>query len=300
MKRFQRVLVPLHLAESDSSVLGMVSRLAAWAAPAEILFCYFSPLAQIPAVLKQSHPGLFEALDEAAMENMKRLVEAEAKIPGDTTCHYHVVAGNAVQSCLSLILNHDCDLVVVSAAPPQTAVRLARKAPCSVCVVPPGAKTQALKPLVAVDFSEHSRYACEIGFALAKAVGSTAPDLLHVSPIHPGYKWSTLSREEFLASNETYARLSMNSFVLGLQRAPEDFLTLIHHHESVPFGILDLVGQHGYDCIIAGCRGKDSLSSLLLGSNVEQVIIHSPIPVIAAKIKGTGRSFVEEILGMNH
>jgi nucleotide-binding universal stress UspA family protein len=300
MKRFQKILVPLQLAESDRAVLGMASRIASWARPAEMLFCHFSPKAQIPANLKQTHPWLFESIDRTAMEEMGKVVGAEAVIPDGTRCSFHVEAGNPVAGSLGMILGHDCDLVVVGSDPPQMAVRLARKAPCSVCVMPPDAPTLALKPLVAVDFSEHSRYACEIGFALAKAAASQAPALLHVCPIHPGYKWSTISREELIASNESYARLEMNNFILGLDHPPENFSCHFHHHDSVPFGILDFVKQHDFDCIVAGCRGKDALSALLLGSDIEQVITHSPVPVIAAKIKGTGRSFVEEILGMNH
>lgn len=300
MKRFQKILVPLQLAESDRAVLGMASRIAAWAGPAEILFCHFSPREQIPATLKQTHPCLTASMDESAMEKMKQIVGAETEIPKGTTCSFHVEAGNPVSECLAMILDHDCDLVVVGTDPPLTAVRLARKAPCSVCVVPPDAPTLALKPLAAVDFSEHSRYACDIGFALAEAAACQPAALLHVCHIHPGYKWANLSREEFIASNESYAQRSMKDFVLGLDRPPEDFTTHLHHHDSVPFGILDFVKQHDFDCIVAGCRGKDALSSLLLGSDTEQLITHSPVPVIAAKIKGTGRSFVEQILGMSH
>ena len=300
MKRFQKILVPLQLAESDRAVLGMLSRIASSAQSAEVLFCHFSPKAQIPANLKQTHPWLFESIDKTAMEEMRKMVGAGAGVPESTVCSFHVKAGNPVPGCLGMILEHDCDLVVVGSDSPQTAVRLARKAPCSVCVVPPDTPTRALKPLVAVDFSEHSRYACEIGFALAKAAACDPPALLHVCPIHPGYKWSIISREELIASNESYARLEMKNFTLGLDHPSENFACHIHHHDSVPFGILDFVEQQGYDCIVAGCRGRDALSALLLGSDIEQVITHSPVPVFAAKIKGTGRGFVEEILGMNH
>ena len=219
MKRFQKILIPLQLADSDRAVLGMASRIIAWAGPAEIIFCHFSPKAQIPATLEQTHPWLFESRDEAAMTRMKEIVGAGRWIPKDTRCSFTVEAGNTVRGCLSLILDHDCDLVIVSTDPPQTAVRLARKSPCPVCIVPSGATTSAAKPLVAVDFSEHSRYACELGFSLTDLSGTQPTALLHVCQIHAGYKWSTLSREEFIAYNESYAQLSMKNFVLGLDRA---------------------------------------------------------------------------------
>lgn len=276
----------------------MTSRLANWCEPEEILFCHFNPKVDIPAALQQSHPWLLEPLDEVARTRMQAMVVEHGDLPVGIDIRFHVEEANAVIRSLSMVLESDCDLVVTGADRPEVAVRLARKSPCSVCVVPAGAPTRVLKPLVAVDFSEYSRYACEIGLALSKASHSEPPVLLHLSQIHRGYQWGTISRDEFIASNDNYDKLKMNAFSLSLNIPKDSFITAVHHHESVPFGILDYVGQNEIDCIVAGCRGKDALSAILLGSDIEQIMTHSPVPVLAVKTKGTGRSFLESMLGM--
>ena len=298
MKRFKRIIVALELNDSDIAVLGMTSRIAAWAEPEEIIFCHYNPKVQIPPTLRQNHPRLFEKMDKAAMEKMEQAVYTEAKIPVTTRCTIHLDSGNPVLSILSKILEQQCDLVIVGSKLPQTAVRLARKATCSVCVVPPDSKTQVLKPLVAVDFSDHSRYASDIAFALAAASYSLPPALLNVSETILGDPWADLPREEITSANESYAQVAMQNFLLGLGRPQEAFSTHIVSHHSAASGVLEFATAHGFDCILAGCRGKDSMSPLLLGNNIEEIINHAQVPVIAVKTKGTGREFVEEILGM--
>ena len=298
MKRFRKILVPLSFTEADSSVVAMTSHIAKWSAPDEIIFCHFSPKLDIPAALQESHPWLLEPLDEAARTRMQALVGEHCELPAGTKISFHVEEANPVLRILSMVLETSCDLVVTGGDKPEIAVRLARKSPCSVCVVPAGAPTDVRKPMVAVDFSEYSRYACEIGIALSKASHGEKPVLLHLSQIHRGYQWGTITREEFIATNETHATLKMNAFTMGLEFSKEDYTTAVHHHESVPFGILDYAKRNDIDCIVAGCRGKDALSAILLGSDVEQIMTHSSVPVLAVRAKGTGRSFLESMLGM--
>lgn len=299
MKRFRKLIVPLDLDDSDLPVLGMTSRIAAWAEPEEIIFCHYNPKVQIPPSLREDHPWLFEKLDKDALEKMEQAVYTQAKIPVTTRCSFHLDSGNPILGTLAKILEHDCDLVVVGSMRPNPAVRLARKATCSVCIVPPESKTQVLKPLVAVDFSDHSRHACDIAFALADASYSLPPTILHIYQSLPSDPWATFPMEEIIAANESYARIAMDSFRLGLGRPKESATAHIISHESTASGILEHATAHGYDCILAGCRGKDSMSPLLLGTTIEEIITRTTVPVIAVKSKGTGHDFVEELLGMH-
>jgi len=298
MKRFQRIFVPLSFTHADQAVISMVSRIAKWSQPEELIFCHFNPKVEIPAALRESHPWLLEPLDQAAYERMESLIREHADLAESIRISYHVEEANAVIRSLSMVLEKDCDLVVTGADKPEIAIRLARKAPCSVCIVPANASTDVRKPMVAVDFSEYSRLASEIGIALAEAAAGEVPVLVHLSQIHRGYKWGTFSEQEFIAANDAHAKLMMSEFCLGLDKPKEAYTTAVHHHESVPFGLLEYVGENEIDCIVAGCRGRDALSALLLGSVIEQIMMHSSVPVFAIKAKGTGRSFLESLLGM--
>jgi nucleotide-binding universal stress UspA family protein len=299
MKRFQRILVPLSFSDADTAVIAMVSHIAKWSEPEELIFCHFNPKIEIPAALRETHPWLLEPIDQAAIKRMEAMVTAQTDLSESIRISYHVEEANAVHRSLSLVLEKDCDLVVTGGDKPEIAIRLARKAPCSVCVVPANTPTDVRKLMVAVDFSEYSRYASEFGIALANASHGDLPVLMHLSQIHRGYKWGTFSEDEFVASNDSHAKVMMREFCLTLEKSEESYTTAVHHHESVPFGILEYVRENEIDCIVAGCRGRDALSAMLLGSDVEQIMAHSPVPVFAVKAKGTGRSFLESLLGMN-
>ena len=299
MKRFQRILVPLSFSDADPAVIAMVAQIARWSEPEELIFCHFNSKFEIPAALREAHPWLVEPIDQAACERMEALVTGQTDFPPAIRISYHVGEANPVHRSLALVLERDCDLIVSGGDKREIVIRLARKAPCSVCIVPANAPTDVRKPMVAVDFSEYSRYASEIGIALAGASDGDRPVLLHLSQIHRGYQWGSFSEDDLIAYNDAHARFKMNEFCLGLGRPKESYSTAVHHHESVPFGILDYVRENGIDCIVAGCRGRDALSAMLLGSDIEQILAHSPVPVFAVKAKGTGRRFIEGLLGMN-
>ncbi|MGD9420757.1 MAG: universal stress protein [Verrucomicrobiota bacterium JB025] len=299
MKRFKKIIVPLHFSDSDPAVITMVSRLAKWSDPTSITFCHFSPKVDIPDNLKETYPWLLEPIDAAARERLEKSVFDTGLFPDPSIVSFHVEEANPVLRSLEMVIEKDCDLLVTGAERSDIAIRLARKAPCSVCVVPAEAIDEIRNPVVAVDFSDYSRYACEIGQALSQATSGGEPTLLHVSQIHTGYRWGILAKEEIIKSNDAYARLNMNDFRLSLGTPPSPEKTVIHHHESVPFGLLDYVNKNKVDCIVAGCRGRDALTALLLGSDIEQILEHSPVPVLAVKTKGTGRGFLKSILGID-
>ncbi|MBK1826515.1 universal stress protein [Haloferula rosea] len=298
MKRFQKILVPLQFVESDRAVITMVSHLARWSEPSSITFCHFSPKVDIPESLMESHPWLLEPIDEKARERMEKAVLETGLFPDPSIIDFHVEEANPVSRSLELVIEKDCDLLVTGSERSDIAVRLARKAPCSVCVVPAAIPEEIRTTMVATDFSEYSRQAFEIGSALSRVIGSGGPKLVYVSQIHKGHRWGILPKDEIVKANEKYARSKMAEFCESLDPPPAEEQRVIHHHESVPFGVLDYVNQNGIDCIVAGCRGRDALSAVLLGSVVEQILESSTVPVLAVKAKGTGRGFLESILGI--
>jgi nucleotide-binding universal stress UspA family protein len=294
---FKKIFVLLQLNKSDQAVLQMVSRIASIAKPAEIQFSHFSSNTHFAPTLETSHPWLFAAKDQDIREEMEQLILEGNVAPEGVKCSFFTEAANPVIGSLSKILEDDFDLVILSSDDPATATRLARKATCTLCVVPPNAPTTLGKPVVAVDFSEYSRLACGIGFDLMPEVPLA---LLHVAPIPPMDAWPKLSQESFIEVSEAYLKTQMESFSIGFGRSKNEFTTHLRHHESTTQGILDFVEEQSCDIMLAGSRGQDAKCDLLLGGKIESIIARSPIPVFITKAKGTGRSFAESILGINH
>jgi len=45
-----------------------------------------------------------------------------------------------------------------------------------------------------------------------------------------------------------------------------------------------------------GCRGRDAMGTLLLGSTAEEIIENATVPVIVVKKKGVGAGFLDALL----
>jgi nucleotide-binding universal stress UspA family protein len=300
MKRFQKILVPLYFTDSDSAVVSMVSKLVKWSEPSSVTFCHFAPRPDIPESLKRIHPPLQEPYGVVAMERMKAFVAEHAALGEAEMIHFLVDEGNPVARILQLVLEQEHDLLVTGMESRKLALKLARKAPCSVFVVPADADGEIRNPAVAVDFSEFSRYAYEMGTALTEAIGVDGPRVVHVSLIDNGHRFGLLPKEEVMKANEHHALRKMRDFCQSMDPQPSAERAEIHHHESVPFGVLDYVRKNEVDCLVVGCRGRDALSGMFLGSDVEQILSHSSVPVLAVKAKGTGRGFLSAFLGIDN
>ena len=298
MKRFRNILVPLHFTRSDRAVVKMVSQLVSWSAPATVTFCHDSPRGEVPESLRRSHPWLLGLGGEQARERLREDVLGSGLFPDPSILRFEAEEANPVTRPLERLLEGSFDLLVTGGDRPDIAVRLARKAPCPVCVVPAESPGSIRRTAVGVDFSQYSRHACEIGRALAEAAGGDPPVLLHICQLYDNVRLGPLSREEFVAANERHARLRIEEFCLGFDVAQDPDAARIHHHESVAYGILEIAAKLDIDCLVVGSRGRDAPSPLLLGSVAEELLTRARIPVLAVKAKGTGDEFLRSLLGM--
>ncbi|MFN6339760.1 MAG: universal stress protein [Cyanobacteriota bacterium] len=54
--------------------------------------------------------------------------------------------------------------------------------------------------------------------------------------------------------------------------------------QDLPFrAIVDAVKRHGCDLIVMASHGRKGLSGLLLGSETQRVLLHSPVPVLVVR-----------------
>jgi nucleotide-binding universal stress UspA family protein len=60
--------------------------------------------------------------------------------------------------------------------------------------------------------------------------------------------------------------------------------------------VISWAKQNEVDLVVAGCRGKDAFSAALLGSNTEEMLRHTTVPLVAVKEKGTARGLLKSIL----
>lgn len=141
------------------------------------------------------------------------------------------------------------------------------------------------KILVAIDGSEISLKAADYGIAMAKKDNAK---LVVINIIHTPASTFTYTKQawfdEFLKkakdeAAEWFNKIKKNATENGVEVKTETAEELY----SVPAAIVQYAENENADLIIMGTTGKTGFKRLLLGSVANDVVIHSPIPVMVIK-----------------
>jgi nucleotide-binding universal stress UspA family protein len=139
--------------------------------------------------------------------------------------------------------------------------------------------------LVPTDGSEISAKAVQAAAALARLTGAQ----LHVLSVKEPFPYSAISEmqpvppQEFYDAQERIARSRVEAAADAARAGGlvVDGATVeaLHPWEA----ILDHAKNHQCDLIVMASHGRRGISALLLGSETQKVLTHSPIPVLVIK-----------------
>lgn len=299
MKRYKRLIVPLGLRDLDKGAISWAARIAKLASTEHILFIHAQDAPDFPEATKAKYPWLLSPLDETLREKMEAEVSSVWEdLPGTTLSYEITKTKSEPIAILEAIIRDDSDLLIIGrgAFGGGMAVKLARKAPCSVMAVPTTESKKLQRILVPTDFSEPSRYALEVAISFAQSEGPAHIDSLHVFNLGTVSHRVTLPEDQQIRLAEEFAQELHTDF---LKETPLHNITVQPHlviDRSVPIAASRLARELSADLIVISCRGKNAVTSWLLGSNAESLLEQAPVPVIAAKVKGTGRNLLESLL----
>lgn len=299
MKRYRRLLVPLALNDADGPAITWACEVARLAGSEEAVFLHAAEVREIPEAAKQKYPWLLEPLEATLTKRLEETVAAQWEGPDETKLFFSVRQGTSPSTeVLKAALEYESDLVIVARESfgANLAVRLARKAPCSVMTVPEGESEGLSSVVVPNDFSEYSKAALDVALAFAEAKGLDGIDSVHVYHVGDYAHRATLPQSELEAMERAHAQQRHAAMVAdcddrGLRVRRHEI-----HHRSVTGGLYAFVHEHGSSLIVTGSRGRNTMTAMLLGSNAEELLRTARVPVIAAKIKGTGQKLLEALL----
>lgn len=299
MKRFKRLIVPLNLVDADASVIKWAAKISHLARTTEVNFVHAVEVPEIPQHVKEKYPWLLEPLDEAALQRMRSWVNLYWDGHPKTELNYRVTQDiSVVLAILRVVVSQESDLVILGRYGQgiDLAVRLARKAPCSIMSVPEDKPVELERILVPTDFSAYSAAALDVGLAFAEAAGHERLDSVHVYDLGLYSHRVMLPEEELAAMAEQFAEEKHRQYLArqdlrGVLVQPREVL-----HNLVYGGVAECARHLGSDLIVTGCRGRNTMAALLLGSNAEAILRYAPVPVIAAKAKGSGQKLLEALL----
>ena len=300
MKRFKHIVTPLSLTEADERIIGWTSKITRLAESEKVVFVHPMDIGEIPDEAKKKYPWLLGPIGDKAIEQMKAKVEELWDGHPEVEFEYRALdRPSQALAVLEVVLEESADLVVVcrGAFGNDLAIRLARKAPCSVMVIPSNSKVELNNITVPVDFSEHSERALDVATAFASAEGLAAIASINVFDVGRMAHRATIPIEEVRQMTADFVAKEHQAFLSkaetkGVSVSDKQVCSMIK-----PEAIISEARNNGSNLIVIGTRGKDTIAALLLGSVSEGLLRSSDIPVIAAKDKGAGLNLVKALLG---
>lgn len=296
MHRFHRILV-LCSADDDSAVLSFASRLVELAHSEFVGFCHIVDKTEIPPGLLQKYPWLGEPLDQQVDSRLRASVAQHFRAAPVQT-DILLREGPPLPCILQLTQDLSIDLVIAggNVFDQSFLIKLARKAPCSLCAFPTTGQATFNSILVPVDFSDFCLEALDMGIALASTQGLAEIAICHVDVPSYGARRATIAEERIREMNLDYKRSRMEEFLKPVSwRGLTPKVQFLHSY-NVASGIQKCAQEVNADLLIFATRGKDALAAILLGSNAEDILRTVTIPAMAVKKKGTGTDLLQYLL----
>lgn len=299
MYRYKKVLADLTLTYEDDAVIRYAGLVSKMAHSEEVCFAHVTDTLDITEALRQRYPGLLRPMDEYVKGDMKERVDEHYEGYADAKVSYRISEGAPLYELLRVARDEDFDLIIVSSDAGRIgglSEKLARKAPCSVLIVPPTAPPEITSVLVPVDFSSHSEYAMDVALAFGSSSGLEKIHSLHAYDIPTGYYKSGKSAEEFREIIEKYGWEKYNDLISKSNMRGIGSEIHFVMNENPHAAILNAMKLLKTDLLVMGTRGRTTGAAVLLGSVTERVLRAVDIPMIAVKKKGENLSFLDALL----
>lgn len=300
MYRYKNVLAGVKLDDRDDVLVRYAELVSFMAQSEEARFVHVFPTATAFSDLYTEYAHTHQGALAELRVHLSGLVEEKFVGPQGIRVDCEIVEGAPLAELLRITKNEDVDLLIVGRDERggTLAEKLARKAPCSVLIVPPNGPTVIERVLVPVDFSDHAADAVDVAVAFTEAAGLDEVHLLHVYDVPESYLKLGKSYEEF---HERIQKISKRRFDTFLDSVDLRGLRPVCHFvrgEDVPAAIQGQVEALDIDLVVVGTRGRSASAAVLLGSVGEQVVRSAQVPVVAVKRKGATLGLLDALFDL--
>lgn len=300
MYSFKKILVPLDNTEIDQELILAASHTADAAQANDVYFMNVIRDLSVPAAVRKEFPDLMKnALEE-------RRTEIQGKIDKYFTCknakvHVEIKNGQPTKSILKFSVAKKVDLIIMGRknAKPDSGVminRMARRAACSLLIIPKGYNREVKRIMVPIDFSKFSFEALSTAIEMTEANKPDVDIIAHnVYQVPSGYHYTGKSFKEFAKIMRENLEKDYQKWKKKLPKSElniEDLYTL-DKNDDITEVIYKTATKENVDAIIISTKGLTSTTALFLGSKAEKLIQqNSTIPLVVLR-KGEQEGLLE-------
>jgi nucleotide-binding universal stress UspA family protein len=218
---------------------------------------------------------------------------------------YIVKEGTLSKKIIKLAEEKSVDMIIIGRKVnlPGTGVasqRLARRASCSLLIVPEGSKPKISKLLVPSDFSDHSKEALEEAILIAENHGGKVEIICqNVFHVPSGYHFTGKTFEEFSEIMKMHAEINFKKFIRKIDTKGIK-ITPVYTKDDDDDPVQEIVSaamELNADGIVIGAKGRTAATALFIGSIAERLIQYNDqLPLLVTRPKGKNAGILDYIL----
>ncbi len=305
MYQIKKIIVCLDQTEMDKTLVKFAAFIAKANQSKKIYFTNVIRNLAIPKDILAEFPNLISNMVEERKNQMKRVVEEN--FDPDLKINYTFVfkEGQLSKKVLKLATEKSVDMILVgrkTSIPGSGVVsqRLARRASCSLMIVPENAKPKIKKMLVPSDFSDYSKDALEVAIEITeKNEGKSEIFCQNVYAVPSGYHFTGKSYEEFSQIMLENAEINYKKFIRKIDTKSIKVKPLYTKDEDDD-PVVDIIRKAQEikaNIIIIGAKGRTAATALFIGSMAERLIqMNDKVPLLVTRPKGKNAGIIEYIL----
>lgn len=260
----------------------------------------------IPKEVIEEFPNLVDNMINERKEAMETVVSENFKNSKGISLNYVVKEGSLSKKILKLAEEKSADMILIGRKVelPGTGVasqRLARRASCSLLIVPEGTVPKLTKLLVPSDFSDYSKDALEEAIMIAEKHGKSKMEIVcqNVFSVPSGYHFTGKSYEEFTQIMQLHAEINYKKFIRKIDTKGIK-ITPVYTKDDDDDPVEEIVTKAleiEADGIIIGAKGRTAATALFIGSMAERLIQYNDsLPLLVTRPKGKNAGILDYIL----
>lgn len=260
---------------------------------------------QIPKDVLKEFPNLIENMVAERKSEMKEVVEKIWDKDNKSDISYIVKEGQLAKKVLKFAHEKSADMIVVGRKVTLSGSgvgtqRLARRASCTLMIIPENSVPKVDKILVPSDFSEYSKDALEEAILISERNGGIIEIICqNVYTVPSGYHYTGKTYDEFAAIMHTHAEIKYKKFIRKIDTKGVT-ITPVYTRDEDDDPVEDIVKKAQEiqaDGIIIGAKGRTAATALFLGSMAERLIqMNDKIPMLVIRPKGKNAGILDYIL----
>lgn len=281
------IMVAVALDQRDLSTMAHASYLVSRFAPETVYL--------IHAIEPSGREGAAQAAigpaEDAPIREKLEGLAAAMSLPANVRVETVVAHGEAVPTLLKHAGKSSADLLVVGRSIDERAdestrgaVRVMRKIPCSLLIVPAGAPVEYDRVLVAVDYSGRSGEAMELAARVAEPGSEIAALNVFAPPL--GYHKLGQTFEHAAATMQSEAEREFQEWLPKVDLAGAACKPMFHVGEEVPDAIAESADEYDANLVVVASHGRTQPAALLLGHVADAVCRKVSRPMLCVKRKG--------------